>query len=182
MRKLSITNPADWPESLASVRAQMGAPLNVHRFLASYPEWLARWWEFRNHVIHGTSLSERQYELVVLRVATLCDAPYEWEHHVVTGKEQGLDDTVLERIRTGPSAEDWHAADRSLLNAVDECIVDHCVSADTLEILAADYSEKQILDIIATVVMYHAMALVTRTFDIPVDESKPSFSEETYGG
>ena len=74
MNKFSITDPQKWPNTLADVRTQMGEPLNVHRFLASYPEWLSRWWEFRNHVIHGTSLNERHYELVVLRVATLCDA------------------------------------------------------------------------------------------------------------
>ena len=72
---------------LADIRRQMGTPLNVHRALASYPAWLRAWFPFRNHVVHGTSLSSRQYELAVLRVATLTDAAYEWEHHVVTAME-----------------------------------------------------------------------------------------------
>ena len=180
MNKFTITDPAQWPETLVEVRAQMGEPLNVHRFLASYPEFLKRWWGFRNHVIHGTSLSDRQYELVVLRVATLCDAAYEWEHHIVTGKERGLREADFEDIRTGPSAAHWAVADRLLLKAVDECIANQRVAAETLSALSDEYSDEQILDIIATVVMYHAMAIVTRTFDIPIDEDKPSFTAESY--
>jgi len=38
--------------------------------------------------------------------------------------------------------------------------------------------QKQVLDIVATVTMYHAMAIFTRTFAIPIDEEKPSFSIE----
>ena len=162
-------------------RQRTREPLNVHRFLASYPQWLNRWWGFRNHVIHGTTLSGRHYELVVLRVAALCDAAYEWEHHVVTGKERGLSDVDIEHIRVGPSAKGWERADKSLLSAVDECITGHRVCAETLETLSGDYTDEQILDIIATVVMYQAMAIVTRTFDIPIDDEKPSFSEEAYG-
>ena len=177
MNKFSITDPTKWPDELDDVCAQMGEPLNVHRFLASYPEWLSRWWEFRNHVIHGTSLSERHYELVVLRVATLCD---EWEHHVVTGKERGLGDEDIDRIRAGPCAKGWDTADRLLLSAVDECVAKHRICPETLNALSDAYTDEQVLDIIATVVMYQAMAIVTRTFDIPIDEEKPSFSEETY--
>ena len=180
MKNFSITDPADWPSALAKVRAQMGEPLNVHRFLANYPSWLTQWWGFRNHVIHGTTLSARQYELVVLRVATLCDAPYEWEHHVVTGKERGLDDTDFESIRSGPSASQWDAPDRALLAAVDDCIAERKISTASLQALSKNFTDEQILDIVATVVMYHAMAIVTRSFDIPIDEEKPSFAVESF--
>ena len=116
----------------------------------------------------------------MLRVATLCAAAYEWEHHVVTGKERGLADEDIARIRVGPSAKEWDTAHRSLLTAVDECVTGHRICAETLNRLSGHYTDKQVLDIIATVVMYQAMAIVTRTFDIPIDEKKPSFTEETY--
>ncbi len=73
MALIAPIEPAAWPETLADIRRRMGTPLNVHRVLASYPAWLHAWFPFRNHVVHGTSLSSRQYELVVLRVATLTD-------------------------------------------------------------------------------------------------------------
>jgi len=71
MASIASIEPAAWPDTLADIRRQMGNPLNVHCALASYPAWLRAWFPFRNHVVHGTALSKRQYELVVLRVATL---------------------------------------------------------------------------------------------------------------
>ena len=116
MARIAPIEPAAWPETLADIRRQMGTPLNVHRALASYPAWLRAWFPFRNHVVHGTSLSSRQYELVVLRVATLTDAAYEWEHHVVTAKEAGLDDEEIGRVRAGGDAPGW-SRDESALSA-----------------------------------------------------------------
>ena len=128
--------------------------------------------------MHGTSLSSRQYELVVLRVAALTDAAYEWEHHVVTAKEAGLGEEEIGRVRAGGDAPGWSREESALLRAVDECIADRCIRTSTLDALGESCSPEQLLDIIATVRMYHAMAIVTRTFSIPIDEEKPSFSIE----
>ena len=178
MVPITPIDPAAWPETLADIRRQLGRPLNVHRALASYPAWLRAWFPFRNHVVHGTSLSSRQYELVVLRVATLTDAAYEWEHHVVTAKAAGLADKEIERVRGGGDAAGWSRDEAALLRAVDECIADRRIGESTLAALGESFSPEQVLDIIATVTVYHAMAIVTRSFEIPIDEDKPSFSLE----
>ena len=109
MASIAPIEPAAWPDTLADIRRQMGTPLNVHCALANYPAWLRAWFPFRNHVVHGTSLSSRQYELVVLRVAALTDAAYEWEHHVVTAKEAGLGEEEIGRVRAGDDAPAGHA-------------------------------------------------------------------------
>ena len=178
MASMAPIEPAAWPDTLADIRRQMGTPLNVHCALASYPAWLRAWFPFRNHVVHGTSLSSRQYELVVLRVATLTDAAYEWEHHVITAKEAGLGEEEIGRVRAGGDAPGWSRDESALLRAVDECIADRCIRTSTLDALGESCSPEQVLDIVATVTMYHAMAIVTRTFAIPIDEEKPSFSIE----
>ncbi len=178
MALIAPIEPAAWPETLADIRRQVGTPLNVHRALASYPAWLRAWFPFRNHVVHGTSLSSRQYELAVLRVATLTDAAYEWEHHVVTAMEAGLDEEEIDRVRGGSDATGWSHEEAALLQAVDECIADRCIRESTLDALGDSCLPEQVLDIIATVTMYHAMAIVTRSFAIPIDEEKPSFSIE----
>ena len=178
MARIAPIKPAAWPETLADIRRQMGTPLNVHRALASYPAWLRAWFPFRNHIVHGTSLSSRQYELVVLRVATLTDAAYEWEHHIVAAKEAGLDGEEIDRVRAGGDAPGWSREESALPRAVDECIADRCVRTSTLDTLGESCSPAQVLDLVATVTMYHAMAIITRTFAIAVDEDKPSFSIE----
>ncbi len=75
-------------------------------------------------------------------------------------------------------AAGWSRDEAALLRAVDECIADRRIREATLDALGESFSPEQVLDVIATVTMYHAMAIVTRTFEIPVDEEKPSFSIE----
>ena len=41
----------------------------------------------------------------MLRVAALTDAAYEWEHHVVTAKEAGLDEEEVGRVRANGTME-----------------------------------------------------------------------------
>ena len=55
-------------------------------------------------------------------------------------------------------------------------IADRRIRTSTLDARGESCSLGQVLDIVATVTMYHAMAIVTRTFTIPIDEEKPSFS------
>ena len=177
MALIAPIEPASWPESLVDIRRQMGRPLNVHCALANHPAWLRAWFPFRNHVVHGTSLTSRQHELVVLRVAILTDADYAWEHHVVTAKEAGLDEEEIDRVRDC-GACGWSRDEAALLRAVDECIADRRIREATLDALGESCSPEQILDVVAAVTMYHAMAIVTRSFKIPTDEEKPSFSIE----
>ena len=59
----------------------------------------------------------------------------------------------------------------------DDTTID-AIRTSTLDALGVSCSPEQVLDIVATVTMYHAMAIVTRTFAIPIDEEKPSFSIE----
>ena len=88
----------------------------------------------------GTSPSSRQYELVVLRVAALTDAAHEWEHHVVTAKEAGLDEEEIGRVWAGGDAPGWSRDDSALLRAVDECIADRCIGTSTLDALGESCS------------------------------------------
>ena len=178
MERFDLLAPKDWDDKLANIRSQMSAPLNTHQLLANYPDWLLGWMNFRNHVVHGTTLTARQFELIVLRVATLAQAPYEWEHHVVSGEEAGLSREEIERVRSGPDAPGWSGADATLLQTVDDCLDNYCVREATLERLREIFSDTQLFDIISTVTLYFAMALMTRTFGVPIDDDKPSFSVE----
>ena len=110
--------------------------------------------------------------------APVTSAAYEWEHHVVTAMEAGFDEEEIDRVRGGGDAAGWSRDEAALLRAVDECIADRCIRESTLDALGDSCSPEQVLDIIATVTMYHAMAIVTRSFAIPIDEEKPSFSIE----
>ena len=59
---------------------------------------------FNGHVQFATTLSTRQRELLVLRVAAVRDAAYERAQHVVIARDLGVDDEEIDRVAAGPDA------------------------------------------------------------------------------
>src|SRR5258708_36540419 len=111
--------PAERKGALAALRpptprlpfppAREGRPkgLNVLGTLARYPELATAFHTFNGHVLFATTLTARQRELIVLRVASVRDAAYEWAQHAVLAGDVGIDAAELERIVTGPAASGW---------------------------------------------------------------------------
>ena len=73
--------------------------LNVLGLLARHPELATAYHTFNGHILFNTSLSPRQRELLVLRVAAVRECAYEWEQHVVLAGDVGLEPEEIERLR-----------------------------------------------------------------------------------
>ena len=102
-------------------RSQMhGRTLNIFSTLAHHPKLLKRWMVFAGHILGKSSLPPRKREILILRIGWLCRAEYEWGQHVLIGREAGLSDAEIERIKGGANAAGWSALDATLLRAVDE--------------------------------------------------------------
>ena len=66
--------------------------------------------------------------------------------------------------------------DRTLIKASDELLADQFVSDETWEALAERYSTEQLMEVVALVGTYLTMAMVTRNFQIPLEDA------ETFNG
>jgi alkylhydroperoxidase family enzyme len=177
--------PADWPESMRDALAAMMPPeprhplprregrpkgLNVLGLFAHHPALTKAFNTFNGHVLFATTLSTRQRELVVLRVAAVRDAAYEWAQHVVLAEDAGLEREEIDRIAEGPDAAGWSPLDRAMLRAVDELVEHALVSDDTWAVLAESLDEQQLMDLVFTVGTYDLLAMAFRTFGVPLDD------------
>jgi len=144
--------------------------LNVLGTLAHHPALTRAYHTFNGHVLFATTLSERQRELLVLRVAAVRGSEYEWLQHVVLGRDVGLDGDDMARIAAGPGAEGWAALDAALVRAVDELLADAFIADDTWAALAAELDERQLMDLVFTVGAYDALAMALRSFRVPLDD------------
>jgi alkylhydroperoxidase family enzyme len=144
--------------------------LNALGLFAHHPALARAFNTFNGHILFMTSLSVRQRELVVLRVAHRRDAEYEWTQHVLMGRESGLSDEEIDRVTSGPGAPGWSLLDQALLRAVDELLDDALVTDATWEVLAAELDTEQLLDLVFTVGAYDLVAMAFRTFGVQLDE------------
>ena len=160
----------DWPPRLASVIADMGGrPLNVHKLMANNPALLEAWWPLRNHGVRGGTLSARQRELIILRVAVHMRCWYEWASHVERGQAAGLGLEEIERVRSDPAGAAWRPEERLLLELVDECIEARGIGPASLAVADGAFTAEQLLDLMAIVGMYVTLAMMINTWGLALD-------------
>ena len=184
--KMTPLPTKDWaPELQAIVEDMGGRPLAVHGLMANHPELLKAWWALRNHTVAGGDLTQRQAELVILRVAWHMQNWYEWGSHVERALAAGLTRDAIERVNHGPVASGWEPPERLLLAAVDELMVDRKLSRASLEALGQYFNERQLLDVIVTQGTYMILGCMLNTWDVELDEHiaaalPPAVSRENF--
>ena len=175
---LAALRPANPRHPLPSRDPNRPKGLNVLGTLAQHPELTTAFNTFNGHVLFGSTLSTRQRELLVLRVATLRHAAYEWAQHVVLAGDAGIREDEVDRVVEGPDADGWSPFEAALLRAVDELLADAMVSDATWATLAGDLDTEQLMDVVFTVGAYEIVAMAFKSFGVELDadllERKPS--------
>lgn len=188
--------PDQWPPEMRDALAALHPPAPRHPFpprdparpkghnvlglLALHPALATAYHTFNGHILFATTLTVRQRELLVLRVAHRRDASYEWAQHAVLAADAGISADEVERIRRGSVGVDegWSAIDTALLRAADELLDDARIGDDTWATLAAELDAQQLLDLVFTVGAYDALAMALRSFDVPLDDDLLARSDE----
>lgn len=178
--------PAEWPPGMRDALAALNPPnprypfperdpnrpkgLNILGTLAQHPELTTAYHTFNGHILFATTLTLRQRELLVLRVAALRDAEYEWAQHVVLAGDVGIADEEVERVAAGPDADGWEPFEAALLRAADELVADARITDDTWAVLAEELDHRQLMDVIFTVGAYDALAMFMRSTGMELDD------------
>ena len=140
---------------------------------AYHPALSRAFMTFLGHILMATTLSERQRELIVMRVATRRQSGYLWAQHVFMALDAGLSDDEISRIAYGPKAPFWLPIDAAILSAVDELIDDGAIEQATWDALSDSLTTEQLLDLIFTVGTYEITAWMMRSLDLEIDEDIP---------
>lgn len=195
MTRVEPIPPKEWPptmgEALAALQVEHprhpfptrepGRPkaLNLLGLLAHHPELTRAYHTFNGHVLFGTTLTPRQRELLVLRVAAVRGAEYEHLQHVVLGLDAGLTNAEIDRIAEGPDAPGWSPSDRAMLVAVDELVADASISDETWAVLTTELDTQQLMDLVFTVGAYDLLAMAMRTFRVEIDDDLRNWQRPT---
>jgi alkylhydroperoxidase family enzyme len=181
--------PAQWPpqmrDALTALRppdARYRAPqregrpkgLNILGTLAHHPALARAYHVFNGHVLFSTTLTERQRELAVLRVAALRRAEYEWRQHAVLAGDVGINEDELAAVVHGPDASLWPPLEAAMLRAVDELVARAALSEETWAALARSLTTEQVMDLVFTVGAYDLLAMVLGAFEIELDDDLAS--------
>jgi alkylhydroperoxidase family enzyme len=164
--------PDQWDDAQRKVLepfAQRDQLFNIYTTLGHNPDALTAFLAWGSYVLRRSSLPARARELVILRVGYLCRSGYEWAQHSRLGKQVGLTDVELQRVKLGSQSTDWNSADRLLLVAVEELHRDHFIADATWEALRRQLSQQQCMDLVFVVGHYTQVCMILNTFGIQLD-------------
>ena len=149
--------------------------LNVWATLLRYKDLSFSLYVDNGHIMSRSSLPDRDREILILRIAWLCYAEYEWAQHVRFGKFVGLIDEEINRILEGPDAEGWDSFNSALIRSVDELYKDTFISDATWKSLTECYDTNQLMDLVFTVGQYQSLAMALNTFGVQLEEGIEGF-------
>src|SRR6266540_1326231 len=161
-------------ELLSSVAMPGGSPLNIFMTLVRHPGLFRKWLPFGGKLLDG-KLPARERELLILRTGWRCRSEYEWGQHALIGREAGLTDEELRRIKEGPDAPGWDPFDAVLLRAADELHDDSCISDTTWDALASRYDERQLIEVPMLVGQYHLVSFALNSLGVQREPGVPGF-------
>jgi alkylhydroperoxidase family enzyme len=167
---LAALQPPHPRHPLPSRRADRPKALNALGTMARYPALTQAFHTFNGHVLFASTLSARQRELLILRVARVRRSDYEWAQHVVLAGDAGISSGDIARIAEGPEAAGWPPLERAMLRAVDELLSDAMITDATWQVLASALDEQQLMDLIFTVGAYDVLAMAFRSFAVELDD------------
>ena len=149
--------------------------MHVLGTMAHHPELAQAYFTLNGHVLMATTLTERDREVLIMRVAAV-QCGYEWAQHLFMARDAGLTRgnrthrlrpgrTVLVsyRCRTDPHRRRTHRRR-------------HHQEA-TWQTLSNHYDNKQLLDIIFTVGSYDLLARLFNALHMTIDDDIPALMQ-----
>ncbi|MGV9480407.1 carboxymuconolactone decarboxylase family protein [Gordonia aichiensis] len=126
------------------------------------------WLYYSSRLMPFGSLSRRESEMIIIRVAHLRGSEYELDHHRRLGKRAGIDDDEFARILVGPEAG-WGDRQKWILHAVDELITDRDISDTTWASLRRHLDDRRVIAFVLLAQQYDSLATTIHTLRIQRD-------------
>ena len=142
----------------ASIEAERGGiPLLYQVLLNSAP--IAEGWEKMLTAVRNRSgLPASLREMVILRVAVLNRAPYEFEAHRPVALQSGVPEAKIEALRSTELGAVFTPLERSVLELADAMTRDVQVGDALFEPLRAHFDSRGLVELVATIAAYNMVS------------------------
>ena len=153
----------------ASVTVERGRVSLLYQVLLNSPPLAQGWEQLLTAVRNRSSLPADLREMIILRVAILNRAPYEFDAHVPHALKAGMPQEKIDALRdlsltTGIDL--FSKQDRYVLALTDTMTRDVEVPDSVFEPVKASFSDHQMTDLVATIAAYNMVSRFLAAFQI----------------
>ncbi|MFM6931573.1 MAG: carboxymuconolactone decarboxylase family protein [Novosphingobium sp.] len=167
-----------WTDATREVQSFWGEPnsweegskTNVINVMANHPPLAMAWSHFGKYFMTGHTLSKRQLEIVVLRVAVLVNSPYEWHNHVGYAIQEGITLEEIAAIRDFPNGDHaFSEEEAAIISACGELIKGNNITDATWATLQKTLRQDQMMDLVFLIGNYVMTSWGLSAFGVPIE-------------
>lgn len=162
MARVPYVEEQDHPELselIAMIKDQRGGRLlNLYKILLNSPEVCAGWLHAFTAIRYRSSLDARTRELVIIQVAVINGADYEYRAHVPIGIQAGLTQEQVDALSDWRASDQFDARDRAVLAYAESMTKEIHVPDETFAAVAEHYDPRELVELTATVAGYNMVS------------------------
>ena len=142
---------------VSRITAERGKVLNLYRMLLNSPPVAEGWLAFLTAIRQKCKLSGRIRELVIMRVAVLNGADYEFVAHTPFAIAEGLTDAQIEALKTD-RLEALEPLERSVIAYCDAMTKDVQVPEAVFDAVKPHFDDRAMVELTATIAAYNLVS------------------------
>jgi AhpD family alkylhydroperoxidase len=170
MARLPYVDPEQAPPEVREALEAL-PPLNIFSTLAHAETCLRPALRLGQAILAAQQLDAAVRELVILRVARLTGAEYEWVQHVAIGRAVGVTEEQVEALERGDAqAGCFDERARLALALATEVVQDNGATEATFAAAREQFAPRELLEILIAAGFYQMLAAVMNSVDIDLDE------------
>jgi alkylhydroperoxidase family enzyme len=128
----------------------------------------------------GLSVGMREREIVIDRTCARCGCEYEWGVHIAFFADRvALSPGQITSLTHGDATDPCWTTDRErlLIRTVDQLHTGNDLTGELWDALAAEFTQPQLIDLIALCGWYHAISFLARGMRVEPEPGTPRFAD-----
>jgi AhpD family alkylhydroperoxidase len=167
--RVAPITPGSRPELAAieaAIVAERGEILLLYRVLLNSAPIARGWEQMLTAVRNRSSLPADLRELVILRVAVLNRAPFEFDAHLPVARGAGIDDAKISALQAEEIGDGFTPVERAVLTLTDTMTRNVQVPDAQFEPLRAHFDARGLVELAATVAAYNMVSRFLEALNI----------------
>jgi len=149
--------------------AERGRMLNLYSMLLHSPPVCEGWLSFLTAIRQRFSLPARVREMIIMRIAVINDADYEFQQHRPIALSVGVSEEEIDALRTG-SLNGFDDRDRAVLAYCDSMTKNVHVPDDIFAAVRRHFDNRELVEVTATVGAYNLVSRFLEALHVDHDD------------
>jgi 4-carboxymuconolactone decarboxylase len=142
----------------AGIAAERGRVSPLYQVLLNSPPMAQGWEQLLTAVRNRSTLPAALREIVILRIAVLNRAPYEFDAHVPHAQKAGVSESQIAALREPQVGREFSDVERGVLSLADTMTREIEVPEPLFNSVRQHFNEQQMVDLLVTISAYNMVS------------------------